>query len=250
MSNGAVVAIISGRLVTGRKCDDPLHPESGGDPMNRRTLVAAIALLFTAVLLGGWPVGLPAQSKVVKIGLSLPLTGADADGADAIMKGAQMAVAEINAKGGAAGHKLETVVYDSATPAAGQYDPAQAATNYKKFIADSLVLAAVGPVMSGEGKAISPILSEADMATITPSSTNPDITDPTMKAQYRPKGKAVYFRTVTTDAYQGPNMANYAFHNLKVKKVYVLDDSGAFGVVIADSFTRRAKELKIEVLGR
>src|SRR5262247_2426219 len=124
MSNGAVVAIISGRLVTGRKCDDPLHPESGGDPMNRRTLVAAIALLFTAVLLGGWPVGLPAQSKVVKIGLSLPLTGADADGADAMMKGAQMAVAEINAKGGAAGHKLETVVYDSATPAAGQYDPA------------------------------------------------------------------------------------------------------------------------------
>ena len=99
--------------------------------MNRRTLVAAIALLFTAVLLGGWPVGLPAQSKVVKIGLSLPLTGADADGADAMMKGAQMAVAEINAKGGAAGHKLETVVYDSATPAAGQYDPAQAATNFK-----------------------------------------------------------------------------------------------------------------------
>src|SRR5215467_15110714 len=250
MSNGAVVAIISGRLVTGRKCDDPLHPESGGDPMNRRTLVAAIALLFTAVLLGGWPVGLPAQSKVVKIGLSLPLTGADADGADAMMKGAQMAVAEINAKGGAAGHKLETVVYDSATPAAGQYDPAQAATNYKKFIADSLVLAAVGPVMSGEGKAISPILSEADMATITPSSTNPDITDPKFQSQYRPKGKAVYFRTVTTDAYQGPNMANYLFHNQKMKSVYILDDGGAFGVGIADSFQKRATELGMQILGR
>ena len=218
--------------------------------MNRRTLVAAIALLFTAVLLGGWPVGLPAQSKVVKIGLSLPLTGADADGADAMMKGAQMAVAEINAKGGAAGHKLETVVYDSATPAAGQYDPAQAATNYKKFIADSLVLAAVGPVMSGEGKAISPILSEADMATITPSSTNPDITDPKFQSQYRPKGKAVYFRTVTTDAYQGPNMANYLFHNQKMKSVYILDDGGAFGVGIADSFQKRAGELGVKILGR
>ena len=218
--------------------------------MNRRTLVAAIALLFTAVLLGGWPVGLPAQSKVVKIGLSLPLTGADADGADAMMKGAQMAVAEINAKGGAAGHKLETVVYDSATPAAGQYDPAQAATNYKKFIADSLVLAAVGPVMSGEGKAISPILSEADMATITPSSTNPDITDPKFQSQYRPKGKAVYFRTVTTDAYQGPNMANYLFHNQKMKSVYILDDGGAFGVGIAASFQKRAGELGVKILGR
>jgi branched-chain amino acid transport system substrate-binding protein len=208
------------------------------------TMVVGLATILTATP------GIEAQPKVIKIGLSLPVTGADADGADAILKGAQMAIAEINAKGGTAGHKLEAVVYDSATPAAGQYDPAQAATNYKKFIADSLVLAAVGPVMSGEGKAISPILSEADMATITPSSTNPDITDTKFKAQYRPKGKAVYFRTVTTDAYQGPNMANYLVQQLKVKSVYVLDDGGAFGVGIADAFERRAKEIGAKVVGR
>jgi branched-chain amino acid transport system substrate-binding protein len=208
------------------------------------TMMVGLATILTA------PPGIEAQPKVIKIGLSLPVTGADADGADAILKGAQMAIAEINAKGGTAGHKLEAVVYDSATPAAGQYDPAQAATNYKKFIADSLVLAAVGPVMSGEGKAISPILSEADMATITPSSTNPDITDTKFKAQYRPKGKAVYFRTVTTDAYQGPNMANYLVQQLKVKSVYVLDDGGAFGVGIADAFERRAKEIGAKVVGR
>jgi branched-chain amino acid transport system substrate-binding protein len=161
-----------------------------------------------------------------------------------------MAIAEVNGKGGAGGYKLEAVVFDSATPAAGQYDPAQAATNYKKFVADNLVLAAVGPNMSGEGKAISPILSEADMATITPSSTNPDITDPKYQSQYRPKGKAVYFRTVTTDAYQGPNMANYLFHAQKIKSVYVLDDGGAFGVGIADSFQKRAGELGVKILGR
>ena len=214
--------------------------------MTRRVLVTAIALIALVTMLAGLPGGLTAQGKVVKIGLSLPLTGADADGADAILKGAQMAIAEINAKGGAGGYKLEAVVFDSATPAAGQYDPAQAATNYKKFIADALVLAAVGPNMSGEGKAISPILSEADMATITPSSTNPDITDPKFQSQYRPKGKAVYFRTVTTDAYQGPNMANYLFHSQKVKNVYVLDDGGAFGVGIADSFQKRATDARGE----
>ncbi len=218
--------------------------------MRLRTLAAPLALLLVLGLALALPGGGVAQQKVIKIGLSLPLTGADADGSDATLKGAQMAIQEINAKGGVAGHKLEGVVYDSATPAAGQYDPAQAATNHRKFIADSLVLAAVGPSMSGEGKAISPILSEADMATITPSSTNPDITDPKFKSQYRPKGKAVYFRNVTTDAYQGPNMANYLFHQVKVKSVYVLDDSGAFGVGIADSFERRAKELGVKVLGR
>jgi branched-chain amino acid transport system substrate-binding protein len=218
--------------------------------MRLRTFAAPLALLLVLGLALALPGGGVAQPKVIKIGMSLPVTGSDADVADAIAKGAQMAIEEINAKGGVAGAKLEAVLYDSATPAAGQYDPAQAATNYKKFIADSLVLAAVGPVMSGEGKAISPILSEADMATITPSSTNPDITDPKMKAQYRPKGKAVYFRNVTTDAYQGPNMANYLFHQVKVKSVYVLDDGGAFGVGIADSFERRAKELGVKVLGR
>ena len=218
--------------------------------MIRRGFIGALAVLLAVGLLVVLPGGGSAQQKTLKIGMSLPITGADKDSADAIQKGAQMAIDEINAKGGVAGYKLESMVFDSATPAAGQYDPAQAATNYRKFIADSAVMAAVGPVMSGEGKAISPIISEADMATITPSSTNPDITNPTMKSQYRPKGKAVYFRTVTTDAYQGPNMANHAFHNLKAKKIYVLDDGGAFGVGIADSFQKRATELGMQVLGR
>jgi hypothetical protein len=54
--------------------------------MNRRVLVIGIALLALMTMLMGLPGGLTAQSKVVKIGLSLPLTGADADGADAILK--------------------------------------------------------------------------------------------------------------------------------------------------------------------
>jgi branched-chain amino acid transport system substrate-binding protein len=218
--------------------------------MKLRTIVSTIALFLVLGLVLGLPGGGAAQQKTLKIGVSFPITGADADSADVMLKGVQMAVEDVNQKGGAAGHKLEVVVYDSATPAAGQYDPAQAATNYRKFIADSAVVAAVSPIMSGEGKAISPILSEADMATVSPSATNPDITDPKFIAQYRPKKKPVFFRNVTTDAYQGPNMANYAAHTLKIKSVYVLDDAGAFGVGIANAFEQRAKQAGIKVLGR
>jgi branched-chain amino acid transport system substrate-binding protein len=212
-------------------------------------LVIATTVIVALVAFGGLP-RTHAQSKTIIIGITLPLTGADAEDALLIEDGALLAIDQANAKGGVAGYKIETMVLDSGTATAGQYDPAQAATNTRKLVANMGVVANVGPQMSGEGKAMSAILSQADLATITPSSTNPDITDPKFASQYRPNGKAVYFRTVTTDAFQGPNMANYYAETLHVKTVYVLDDSGAYGVGIADSFQKRAGEKGIKIVGR
>jgi len=45
-------------------------------------------------------------------------------------------------------------------------------------------------------------------------------------------------------------MANYMAQVLKVKSVYVLDDSGAYGVGIADAFQRQAEKIGVKVLGR
>ena len=45
-------------------------------------------------------------------------------------------------------------------------------------------------------------------------------------------------------------MANYFADTLKVKSVYVLDDSGAYGVGIADAFQEQAEKRGIKVLGR
>ena len=191
-----------------------------------------------------------AADKTVKVGINLPFTGADAHDAELIKDGALLAIDEANAQGGAGGYKIEVLLLDDGTATAGQYDPAQAATNARKMVADKAVVAAIGPQMSGSGKAMSPILSQGDLATVTPSSTNPDITDPKFTGQYRPKGKPIYFRTVTTDAYQGPNMANYYADVLKVKSVYVLDDGGAYGVGIADTFQAQAEKRGIKVLGR
>jgi branched-chain amino acid transport system substrate-binding protein len=144
---------------------------------------------------------------------------------------------------------IQPLIKDDGTVAAGQYDPAQAATNTKQFVADDGVMAVVGPMMSGSGKAMAPIASAANLMLITPSSTNPDITDPNFASQYRPMGKAIYFRTVTTDAFQGPYMANYAAETLGIKSVYILDDTGAYGEGIANSFEGQAKVKGITVLG-
>jgi len=218
--------------------------------LSRRSLI--IQLSSTALLgtLAAHARYAAAADKTVKIGINLPFTGADAHDAELIKDGALLAIDEANAQGGVAGYKIEVLLLDDGTATAGQYDPAQAATNARKMVADKEVVAAIGPQMSGSGKAMSPILSQGDLATITPSSTNPDITDPKFAGQYRPKGKPIYFRTVTTDAFQGPNMANYYADVLKVKSVYVLDDSGAYGVGIADTFQAQAEKRGIRVLGR
>jgi len=217
----------------------------------RLSLKALLCAAAAAGVLGMGMSASQAADKTVKIGITLPLTGADAQSATLIKDGAVMAIDEQNEKGGVAGYKLEAVVYDNGTATAGQYDPAQAATNVKKLASDPAVVANIGPQMSGSGKAMSPILSAANLATITPSSTNPDITssDPRFMNQFRPNKKAVYFRTVTTDAYQGPNMANYFHDTLHVKSVYILDDSGAYGVGMANLFEKRAKEIGMKVLG-
>ena len=188
-----------------------------------------------------------ADEKVLTIGMSFPLTGSLALQAGIARDAAVYAINEANELGLIAGYKLQALALDDASTTTGQYDPALAATNARKMVSDKAVVAAIGPQMSGSGKAMSPILSQGDLATITPSSTNPDITDPKFAGQYRPKGKAIYFRTVTTDAFQGPNMANYYADVLKVKSVYVLDDSGAYGVGIADTFQAQAEKRGIKV---
>ncbi|MGH7153448.1 MAG: ABC transporter substrate-binding protein, partial [Acetobacteraceae bacterium] len=123
--------------------------------------------LFGVSVLG--TVGLPkrgqAAEKSVTVGVDLSLTGADAETAVRILDGFRMAIDECNAKGGAAGYHLNVLLLDDGTATAGQYDPAQGATNARKMVADPSVVAALGPQSSTPGKAMAPIFSEGGLAT-------------------------------------------------------------------------------------
>ena len=191
-----------------------------------------------------------AAGKVLTIGMSFPLTGSIALQAAIARDAAKFAIDEANAKGDIGGYTLGALVLDDASTNTGQYDPAIAATNARKMLNDPTVVAAVGPLNSGSAKAVVPIFSQADMATISGSATNPDLTNPKFASLYRLGGKPVFFRTVTTDAYQGPNLANYFAEILKVNKLIVLDDSGAYGVGMADAFAARAAERGMTVVIR
>jgi branched-chain amino acid transport system substrate-binding protein len=215
--------------------------------MITRRLFAGTAV--TAVVASRFGVA-HAEDKVIKIGADLSLTGADAESATRVKDGIIMAIDQANKNKTVPGYTFELMTLDDGTATSGQYDPAQAATNARKMVSDPDVVAAIGPQMSGAGKAMAPILSQGDLATITPSSTNPDITSPKFAEQYRPAGKPIYFRTVTTDAFQGPNMANYMAEVLKITSVYILDDSGAYGVGLADAYQAQIEKKGVKVLGR
>ncbi len=216
--------------------------------ISRRIAIQTAAALAATAAAGSR--GARAADKVIKIGVNLSFTGADAENAARIGNGAVIAFEEANAAKAVPGYTFQLVKLDDATATAGQYDPAQAATNARTMVSDKAYVAALGPQMSGAGKAMAPILSQGNLAIITPASTNPDLTDPKYAQQYRPAGKAIYFRTVATDAFQGPNMANYMADTLKVKTIFVLDDSGAYGVGLADAFQAQAEKRGIKVLGR
>jgi len=208
-----------------------------------------VDLAALIVLVGTAPTPGHAQDKVIKIGVDLSLTGADGQRARLQQDAIQMAFDAANQAGTVPGHRFELMILDDGTVAAGEYDPAQALINVHTMLSDQDVFAALGPQMSGAGRAMAPFLSQGELATITPSSTDPDISDPKFAMQYRPAGKPIYFRTVTTDAYQGSNLANFFARNLKVRSVFVLDDGGAFGVSVADAFQVRARMLNLEVVG-
>jgi branched-chain amino acid transport system substrate-binding protein len=216
--------------------------------LTRRSNLMAASALAVAV---GFALAPPARAadQVVKIGIDASLTGGDAHSAELVSNGAKMAIEEANAAHTVKGVKFEGYVLDDGTATAGQYDPAQAAINARKFVADKMVVGEVGPQMSGAAKAMIPIASWGDLPMITESATNPAMTDPMNKDQYRPAGKPVFFRTVATDAYQGPYLANYFADVVKAKTLYVLDDTGAYGEGIAKAFEEQATKKGIKVLG-
>src|SRR5512133_916474 len=123
------------------------------------SFIATLALI-ASVAPAARIAGAQEAPSTITIGINLPFTGADAADAAIIRDGMLMAIDDINAQGGIMGKiMIQPQIKDDGTVAAGQYDPAQAATNTKQFVADDTVMAIVGPQMSGSGKAMSPIAS-------------------------------------------------------------------------------------------
>jgi branched-chain amino acid transport system substrate-binding protein len=176
-----------------------------------------------------------AQDMVVKIGHVAPVSGAQAHYGKDNENGARMAIEDLNAKGVTIGGKkvkFELVAEDDAA------DPKQGTAAAQK-LCDAKVNGVVGHLNSGTTIPASTIYNQCGIPHITPSATNPKLTQ---------QGYKTTFRLLANDNALGAGLALHAANNLKLKKVAIIDDRTAYGQGVAEVFKRTALARGMQVV--
>jgi branched-chain amino acid transport system substrate-binding protein len=207
--------------------------------LGRFGALAAVAVFA----IGACSIGTPG-GKTLKIGVTLPLSGGAAADGQPTLKGAKLAIDQANEKGGVGGYKLELQPLDHSVN--GKYNEQQGAQDMQTFVSDAAVVGVVGPYNSAVAKVQIPISNAAGLTQCSPANTNEGLTKPEFGALGFRKtnpDKINYIRVATTDDIQGPAMSVYAFNNLKLKNILVVDDVTTFGKGVADNFEKKFKEL-------
>jgi branched-chain amino acid transport system substrate-binding protein len=177
---------------------------------------------FAATLSLAFAVATPAYAQL-KMGVAGPITGSDAAFGAQLKNGAEVAVEDLNAMGGILGQKITLSQGDDAG------DPKQGVSIANKFAGDGVKLV-VGHFNSGVTMPASEVYAENGMLVITPSATNPKITE---------RGLWNTFRTCGRDDQQGAVAAAYILKNMKDKKIAIVHDKTTYGQGLADE-TRKA----------
>ncbi len=155
----------------------------------------------------------------IKLGVAGPITGPNAAFGAQLQKGTQQAVDDINAKGGVLGQKLSLEVGDDVS------DPKQGVSVANKFVGDGVTWV-VGHFNSGVTIPASDVYLDNNVLMVTPSATNPKLTE---------AGKWNVFRTCGRDDQQGSVAAKFIAATMKDKKIAVLHDKTTYGKGLADA---------------
>ncbi|HWE63164.1 MAG TPA: ABC transporter substrate-binding protein [Chloroflexota bacterium] len=128
-----------------------------------------------ATLTGLTLIGLPATATRaaatrIRIAVVLDTSGSASVYGIPSLNGLQLAVAQINAKGGIQGHPLELLVSDGGT------NPARVAALFHRYSQDPRVAALVGPTLSSEAVKLDPIAQAAGLPVMAINNTVPGLT--------------------------------------------------------------------------
>ncbi len=168
-------------------------------------VIAACLTLLTSTAFG---------ADTVKIGVAGAHTGDLASYGLPTVNAAKLVAKDVNAKGGIDGKQIELLIQDE------ECKPEKATNAATKLISDGAVVV-LGHICSGATKAALPIYTEAKIVTISPSATNPELTQ---SGQY-----PTFFRTIASDDAQAKLGVDFAINKLAAKKIAVLHDKGDYG---------------------
>jgi branched-chain amino acid transport system substrate-binding protein len=171
-----------------------------------RRLVAVAVVMLTPAL--GWP----ARAEVL-IGVADPITGALTWYGEQLQRGAELAVADLNAAGGVLSQHVRLITADDFC------DPEQAIAAAQKLVSDGVIFV-VGHYCSGSSIPASEIYEAAGVLMISPASSNPALTD---------LGRANVFRVIHRDDAAGILVGNYLADHWPGKKIAIIHDNTVFG---------------------
>lgn len=202
--------------------------------MNATSIRWFLVVVFALSSCTPKPVQSPLTPEIV-VGEVGSMTGPEASFGQTTHRGIELAINEINAKGGVKGRPLKLVTIDDQ----GKSDEAALAT--QKLIAQDHAIAILGEVASSRSLAMAPVAQRLQVPMITPSSANERVTQ---------TGDYV-FRGCFTDELQAKAMARYAFEKLKLKRIALFKDyKNDYSIGMAEhfkkDFTRRGGSVAVE----
>lgn len=191
--------------------------------------VAALLAVSACTDAGGGGDAAGGSKCDLKIAFFGALTGDNAGLGISIRDGAKLAVDKYNQENPDCKVTLEGK--DS------QGSETQAPGIASQIVQDQKIIGVVGPAFSGESEAANGTLSKGGVTIITASATKPALSE---------KGWATFHRALGNDATQGPAVAKYIKDTLKSQKVFLIDDTTAYGKGLVDQVK---KELGTAVTG-
>jgi branched-chain amino acid transport system substrate-binding protein len=207
-----------------------------------RTLIVtcvALALSLGGLALSGCNKGASsngdAESDDIVLGHYASMTGSEATFGRSTDNGIKLALEEINEAGGVKGKKVRLITYDE------KGDAREAGTAVTRLVTRDNVTAVLGEVASSLSLVGAPICQEHGVPMVTPSSTNPAVTE---------EGDMI-FRVCFIDPFQGFVCAKFAreHEGLKAQKAAILyDQVAAYAVGLQEEFGKAFKELGGEIV--
>ncbi len=186
-----------------------------------KSLIAFLAVIIAIVI---FSVGcVKKEEKEIKIGAILALTGDAAKYGESVKHGIDLAVQGINSSGGIKGKKIQMIYEDS------KADPKSAVSSFNKLVEVNKVQIILGPMSSSEVLAMAPLAEKRKIVLFTPTASAPSITN---------AGDYI-FRNVTSDMFEGQELAAFAFNDLKLRRIAIIYINNDFGIGLKNSFKNK-----------